>query len=194
MLLTARVRAQLRSLPRSLSLFFFSFSACVVSDRSHTGIIPLASELPQSVRKAYTGVLLRGIRRLITRISFVCHHNVPTRRGTSRGHRTNNSFTHALPKRPAQCLCSGDAAVRFSHWNFSAKEPRVESTRARAHAPTLSQYVCVCVRACLFLCVRAVLWETTRPPFSPVINVQSRTSRSITPLSNNTSGHWIKIM
>lgn len=65
--------------------------------------------------------------------------------------------------------------------------------------PTLSQSkakVCayVCARACAYLAYQDRPLGPNPTALFPVINVQSRTFRSITLLPNNPADHWIKIM
>ena len=156
---------------------------CVVSERSHSGIWRLSC----CKLRASTQEILFYHKE----ISFFYPH-------AGGCHAETTVFTHALPNPPAaQCFCSGvmrRTRILFSEMNFSAKDPRVQinsCTRTNTHTATSKMCVCVCV--CLLECVGDP--QGTGPtPLLSVINVQSCASRSITPLSNNTSVHWIKIM
>lgn len=104
----------------------------------------------------------------------------PMSRGSSRRYHKTGGFTHAFPKHPAHCICKSEVAGR------SHQEPnQLVLARTNSHTVTARVRVCVCF---------VFFFAHTRPPFLPMINVQSCTSGSITPFSINTSNNWIKIM
>lgn len=100
MLLTARARAYLRPLSRSLSRALYPTDLIRGSYLIH-----LAFELLQKGRIHTRSS--RWIRPLIRKLLFLPLTCSPPRRGSSRGYLNRTGcFTHALPKHPAQCICN----------------------------------------------------------------------------------------